>query len=462
MSAPHSTPTNQSETSGPHGAVGSGVSPVGRVVAERYRVEKVLGEGAMGAVYLAEHIHMRKRYAMKILHPEIASPEIIARFEREAVAAANITHPNIACATDFGRLEDGSFFLVLEYVAGKDLRTAISPGGMHPRRALGIVRQILAAMSAAHGLGVIHRDLKPENVMLVEREDGDDQVKVLDFGIAKLDESGLSDNNNSPLTRMGAVYGTPSYMSPEQGMGKPVDARADLYAVGVILYELIAGHPPFEGDGIMVIAKHVNDPIPPLECPVAPEALTSKLRALVEQLLAKERDDRPADAQETLALLEEAELSLPLETSRAATAYGETPSPATHTPRSPNARSLHPTIRRLADKIGVSERILVGFSIAGAATFLLLVILLVARSGKTEEDDEHRRPRKRSQVTATEPTTSASTSAAPSSEPTMGALPPTTSEPSTAPSGSATPPATGGKKKGGGGGLGSKIKSIFH
>jgi len=463
MSAPHSTPVETNDANQPSSrgklSIAGGESPVGRVVAERYRLEKVLGEGAMGAVYLAEHIHMRKRYAMKILHPEIASAEIIARFEREAVAAANITHPNIAAATDFGRLEDGSFFLVLEYVAGKDLRSAIHKGAMHPRRALGIVRQILAAIQAAHAKGVIHRDLKPENVMMVEREDGGDQVKVLDFGIAKLDDGELSSGGTgSPLTRMGAVYGTPSYMSPEQGMGKKVDARSDLYAVGVILYELITGHPPYEGDGIMVIAKHVNDPIPPLESSVAPEALTTSVRVLVERLLAKEREDRPADAQATLALLEEAELSLPLDTSRAATAYGETPPPATQTPRAPTVTTLHPAIKKVADKIGVSERILVAFAAAGALTMLVLVILLVARSGKNGEEEEARKPRRRTHVTANEPSASTppSTPAPAPSDSNMGALPPP-SDPSTAPSSGGA----GKKKTSGGGSFGSKIKSIF-
>src|SRR5262249_36019087 len=138
----------------------------GQIVTDRYRIEKTLGEGAMGAVYLVEHVQLRKHYAMKILHREIASPEIIARFEREAVAAANIPLPGIAAATDFGRLDDGSFFLVLEYVPGHSLREAMNSGPMLPRRALVIVRQILLALDAAHSKGVVHRDIKPDNVML--------------------------------------------------------------------------------------------------------------------------------------------------------------------------------------------------------------------------------------------------------------------------------------------------------
>ena len=146
-------------------------SLVGVVVAGRYRVERLVGEGGMGAVYQAEHVLMRKRFALKVLHPEMGRlPEVVARFEREAMAAAHIEHPNVAGATDFGKLEDGSFFLVLEYVEGSSLRDAVAKGRLELGRALSVTRQIAGALSRAHALGIVHRDLKPENIMLVERD----------------------------------------------------------------------------------------------------------------------------------------------------------------------------------------------------------------------------------------------------------------------------------------------------
>src|SRR5215831_6134561 len=168
-------------------------SLVGRVLSERYRIESVLGEGGMGAVYLAEHVLMRKRLAVKVLHPEMTRmPEMVARFEREAMAAAHIEHPNVAAATDFGKLEDGAFFLVLEYVEGTSLRDLIAEGPIGTERALHIAYQMASALARAHSLGIVHRDLKPENVMLVEREGDPNFVKVLDFGIAKVPVGELS------------------------------------------------------------------------------------------------------------------------------------------------------------------------------------------------------------------------------------------------------------------------------
>src|SRR4051812_27198545 len=160
---------------------------IGTTISERYRIEKLLGEGGMGAVYQAEHTLMRKRMAIKVLHPEMTRlPEVVARFEREAMAAAHIDHPHVVTATDFGKLADGSFFLALEFVEGKSLREVIALGRLELGRALHIGRQIAAALSRAHALKIVHRDLKPENVMLVEREGDSNFVKVLDFGIAKV------------------------------------------------------------------------------------------------------------------------------------------------------------------------------------------------------------------------------------------------------------------------------------
>src|SRR5277367_5733388 len=196
-------------------------SLVGSTLSGRYLIERLIGEGGMGAVYQAEHTHMRKRLAVKVLHPEMSRmSEVVQRFEREAMAAAHIDHPNVATATDFGKLEDGSFFLVLEYVEGKSLREVLGDERLPLPRALHIVRQIASALQRAHSMGIVHRDLKPENIMLVEREGDPDFVKVLDFGIAKVPVGTLGSGHAGPgqpvLTQLGMVYGTPEYMAPEQ------------------------------------------------------------------------------------------------------------------------------------------------------------------------------------------------------------------------------------------------------
>src|SRR5579862_7400726 len=168
---PEATPKKERPSARPGGPQ----SLVGGVLSGRYLIERLIGEGGMGAVYQAEHTHMRKRMAVKVLHAEMSRlPEVVARFEREAMAAAHIEHPNVAAATDFGKLEDGSFFLVLEYVEGKSLRDAIALGRLELGRALHIMGQIASALGRAHAIGIVHRDLKPENVMLVQREEDPD------------------------------------------------------------------------------------------------------------------------------------------------------------------------------------------------------------------------------------------------------------------------------------------------
>jgi tRNA A-37 threonylcarbamoyl transferase component Bud32 len=289
----------------------------GTVVADRYRVETKLGEGGMGAVYRAEHVHMRKAVALKVLHTDVnATQEAVARFEREAVAAGNIAHPNVAAATDFGQLPDGSFFLVLEYVDGKSVRALLNEEAVDPTRALHIVYGIASALSAAHALGIVHRDLKPENVMLVARPttlpngtETRETVKVLDFGIAKVDVEGMSPSKRSdpapgegaasrraPLTRIGAIFGTPDYMSPEQGLGQPVDGRSDLYTIGIILYELLTGRRPFQGGTVTIIRQHVLDEAPPIAPEIA-SGVDPRVLDLLHRLMAKSPENRVQSAE---------------------------------------------------------------------------------------------------------------------------------------------------------------------
>jgi len=277
-------------------------SLVGQVLAERYEIQYKIGSGGMGAVYYAEHVHMRKPVAVKVLHRELTVlPEIVARFEREAIAAGRINDPHIVTATDFGRLENGSFYLALEYIEGTSLAEVIADGPLSGVRALKITRQILKALGAAHAAGIVHRDLKPENVMLLKRADEPDFVKVLDFGIAKIGFDEKEDLPGGALTRMGSIFGTPQYMAPEQAAGQAVDARADLYTVGILMYEMLSGQVPFTADEVgRVLAMHLTQPVPPL-----PEDVHPKLAAFVMELLVKHPDERLQTSEEAIRRLDQ-------------------------------------------------------------------------------------------------------------------------------------------------------------
>ncbi|HEX4515045.1 MAG TPA: serine/threonine-protein kinase, partial [Polyangiaceae bacterium] len=304
----------------PSSRPGGAASLIGTVVGGRYKLERLIGEGGMSAVYEGEHIHMHKPVAVKVLSPEMSkSSEAVERFHREAMAASRIDHPNVAAATDFGELEDQSFFLVLELVTGKTLREVVTAGKLPVRRALHVARQIASALSRAHALDIVHRDLKPENVMLTSRSVGDaerrrnseddDFVKVLDFGIAKLAMKDFAPDatpsDAAPHTQLGMVYGTPEYMSPEQAMGKPIDARADLYSLGVIMFEMLAGVRPWDdANKAVLLGKQVSADIPAI-AEMAPDAGTpADVEAIVRKLMAKSPDERYAKTEDALAAID--------------------------------------------------------------------------------------------------------------------------------------------------------------
>lgn len=277
----------------------SGDPLVGTLIGDRYRIERVLGSGGMGTVYQAEHVLMEKRVALKVLHPTFAVvTSVMDRFKREAIALSRIAHPNVVSASDFGKLKNGSYYLALEYVEGKNLAEVLeTDGAFDPARALWVALQIARALCAAHAENIVHRDLKPHNVMITSSADEAELVKVLDFGLAKL----RSKSVDGSTTNVGSVFGTPHYMAPEQITGVDVDGRADLYSLGLILHEMLTGRRPFDGKPAQVLDLQVRQPPPPLPATVAPE-----VRSLVERLLAKQRDQRPASAHEAVHELEAA------------------------------------------------------------------------------------------------------------------------------------------------------------
>ena len=301
---------------------------MGQVVSGRYRIEKLLGEGGMGAVYLAEHTLMRKRVALKLLHAEIAAdPDILARFRREAEAAAHVEHPNVAAATDFGQTEDGAFFLVLEYVEGKSLRTEIEAGALAPARALHIARQMALALERAHAAGIVHRDLKPDNVMLVQKADDPDFVKVLDFGIAKIEPHPTRDVAQ-PLTRLGTILGTPEYMAPEQALGEAVGPGADLYALGIMLYEMLTGLHPFDApDRMAVLSMHIVAPVPAMTDRNPAFDVAPAIEDVVRRLLAKTPAERPASARLLVEAIDTAAAASGVELPQSSMRFGRESNP---------------------------------------------------------------------------------------------------------------------------------------
>ncbi len=294
-SSPEAAPTS-APASAPASAQTALATPnphalLGQTLGGRYLVTSLIGSGGMGAVYRAEHIQLQKPVALKVLNADMAQHrEAALRFEREAMVSARIMHPHVVSANDSGRLPDGSLYLVLEFVQGRSLRQLIEQEGRLPvPRAAAIAGQIAEALAAAHAADIVHRDLKPGNVMLLARESNAEFVKVLDFGLARVLGQPSS---GEALTRTGAVFGTPEYMAPEQARGEVVDHRADLYALGVILYELLAGKPPFQAPELVaVLIKHLQEAPPPL-----PPDIPEPLARYVMSLLEKQPSQRPSDA----------------------------------------------------------------------------------------------------------------------------------------------------------------------
>ncbi len=281
---------------------------VGSVLAGSYRVDKLLGMGGMGAVFRGHQLTLKRDVAIKVLHPELtANEQVSKRFEREAQSAARLEHPNIVQVLEFGSTEQGFKFIVMQLLEGHELLDLLGDP-MPIERAVPLFLQVLKALGHAHDHGIIHRDLKPENIFVVEDHDGNELCKLVDFGIAKMVDS--TGDPGEAMTKLGMVFGTPQYMSPEQATGMEIDARTDVYSAGLILYAMLAGAPPFDAeDPVALIRMQVSREPPPL-----PGHVPDPIRAVVAGMLAKDRDGRFASAQDAKMALEQAmaDLGIPV------------------------------------------------------------------------------------------------------------------------------------------------------
>lgn len=357
----------------------------GRTIAGRYRVLRKLGEGAMGAVYLAEHIRMGRRDAIKVISRTMAgNPEALARFEREARNASFINHPHVCQIYDFGETEDGLAFLAMEFVEGETLGAILArEGGRLPvERAIRIILQAAEALEAAHARDIVHRDLKPDNIMLTLGLDGSDSVKVVDFGIAK----GIGDDEGQAVTRLGFVVGTPEYMSPEQLSGDRLDGRSDVYSLALVLVRILTGSFPFSASSSqeLMLKRLTEEPRPLAE--LAPGvAFPSGLQGVLDRALARRREDRHPTAgafrQQLSAVLEAASAG-------GGGAFGAGPPvlpPTRVEPAAgPSAGAGFPVPWRPAGASGAWSRLPLVLGGTGVLAALVLVTVLLVRGGGGE------------------------------------------------------------------------------
>ncbi|MSR05937.1 MAG: serine/threonine protein kinase [Gemmatimonadetes bacterium] len=276
-------------------SAGGSADLVGSVIAGNYHIQKKLGEGGMGAVYLGEHVKMGRKSAIKVMTQSMAhDPDAIARFNREATNASRINHPNVCAIYDFGETPDGLIYLAMEFIEGGSLSSVIEEGAMAPARAARILEQAGDALSAAHDLGIVHRDLKPDNIMITKGKDGD-VVKVVDFGIAKA----MGGEEGQKVTKTGLVVGTPEYMSPEQLSGDTLDGRSDIYSLALVFYRMLTGTLPFLADSAQetMIKRLTDDPLPLNEA--MPGAnFPARLQAVMDRALTRMPADRYTSAAE--------------------------------------------------------------------------------------------------------------------------------------------------------------------
>ena len=276
---------------------------VGEVALDRYRIEAVIGSGAMGTVYRARHVRVGREVAIKVLHGHLVrDPNMVRRFDREAAIAARLSHRHLVGVLDVGETARGDKLMVLELARGETLSAIAARGPLDGARVARLVAQLLRGLEHAHDAGLVHRDLKPENIIVEHDERGAEQVRIVDFGIAVLREQ-TGDIASARLTEYGTVLGTPPYMAPEQARGEPPDPRTDLFAVGVIVYELLAGKTPFDGSALEVVLANVKQDPPPIAERAPGVVVHPQLEAFARRLMARPLRDRFASAREALEAL---------------------------------------------------------------------------------------------------------------------------------------------------------------
>ena len=300
----------------------------GMTLRGKYEILEKIGEGGMATVYRAHHLHLKEDLAIKVVSPRLlGDKEFLDRFQHEAVITRRLRHPNAVRLDDFDLTEDGRPFIVMEYVRGQSLRSVLLKSGFMPvPRALDVARQVALALGAAHALGIVHRDIKPDNVLLITQGDGSDLVKVLDFGIAKIYEAGNETKSGYTPTKTGIVLGTPQYLSPEQARGEKgpnVDGRADLYALGVMLYEMLTAELPFNSETSIGLLMHHLQTIPTPPHIHRPELqIPEAVSAILMKAMEKDRTNRFQTGEEFAAALEQAK------SYAASTSSGDRPSTA--------------------------------------------------------------------------------------------------------------------------------------
>jgi len=277
---------------------------IGRVISDRFKVAALIARGGMGKVYRAEQAPLGRTCALKILDPHYAGdydPEFHKRFFLEASIASKLTHPNTVTIFDYGRTDDDIYYIAMEYLEGRTLHRAIRDAGfLTEERAAHVARQVCRALREAHAVGVVHRDLKPANIFLVEHGDEADYVKVLDFGLVK----NVSENKGEDLTQTGLFMGSPKYMAPEQIRGDSIDARTDIYGLGIILYEMITGKVPFDHpNSVNILMAHISEAPPPLHQVNPAIRVSPQLQDIVGRCMAKSPDERFRSMEEVLAAL---------------------------------------------------------------------------------------------------------------------------------------------------------------
>jgi serine/threonine-protein kinase len=277
---------------------------LGQIVLDRYELEAVLGAGATGTVFRGRHVVLPRKVAVKVLHDDVAAePTMLARFRREAEAAGRLHHKNLSGVIDFGATAAGSPLIVMDLVEGPSLRKILDDREPVPRaRLVHLVRQILHGLDHAHAAGLVHRDLKPDNVIVARDDHGAEQPRIVDFGIAALTTDDAIQGGR--LTETGTLLGTPVYMAPEQARGERVDARVDLFALGVMMFEIITGAAPFDGSALEIVVANMEQDLPAIASRAPHAQVDPVIELFLRRLAARDRGGRFASAEAALALLD--------------------------------------------------------------------------------------------------------------------------------------------------------------